>query len=84
MLCLTFVALNCGLFCSAARAQSARATAGEHWVGTWAASRQMLPEDAASANSADTGFKNQTVRMIVHVSIGGDELRVRMYSAVGH
>lgn len=66
-----------------ATAQMHRPKASQHWVGTWAASPQMPPEDAASANSADAGFNNQTVRMIVRVSIGGRELRVRFSNAFG-
>ncbi|HEV2288881.1 MAG TPA: SGNH/GDSL hydrolase family protein [Candidatus Acidoferrales bacterium] len=55
----------------------------EHWVGTWAASPQMPPADAAQQESLDTGFSNQTVRMIAHVSIGGEELRVRFSNVFG-
>lgn len=55
----------------------------KHWVGAWAAAPQMPPEDATSANSEDAGFNNQTVRMIVRVSMGGEELRVRFSNAFG-
>lgn len=58
-------------------------TNGQHWVGTWAAAPQMPPENATSTNSEDAGFSNQTVRMIVRVSIGGEELRVRFSNAFG-
>lgn len=54
-----------------------------HWVGTWAASPQMPPEDASSPKSPDAGFNNQTVRMIVRVSLGGKELRLRFSNAFG-
>lgn len=83
LLCLTFIALCCALFCRAARAQSRPAMTRQHWVGTWAASPQMPPEDATNTNSGDAGFDNQTVRMIVRVSIGGEELRVRFSNAFG-
>ena len=43
----------------------------------------MPPENAASANSGDAGFSNQTVRMVVRMSIGGEELRVRFSNAFG-
>lgn len=56
----------------------------EHWVGTWAASPQMPPAQASQQASSDTGFSNQTVRMIVRVSIGGEELRVRFSNAFGN
>jgi len=55
----------------------------KHWVGTWAAAPQMPPGNATRANSGDAGFSHQTVRMIVRVSIGGDELRVRFSNAFG-
>ena len=57
--------------------------AAQHWVGTWAASPQTPPDDTANKNSPDAGFNNQTVRMIVRVSIGGTELRVRFSNAFG-
>jgi lysophospholipase L1-like esterase len=76
----------CFLFTLALAAQSAVAQkleTAQHWVGTWAASPQMPPDEAASPNSPDAGFNNQTVRMIVRVSIGGQELRVRFSNAFG-
>ncbi len=72
----------CALASGTVKAQQ-RAEGHEHWVGTWAASPQMPPENEPSANSTDAGFDNQTVRMIVRVSIGGDELRVRLSNAFG-
>ena len=65
-------------------AQKRKVVAAEHWVGTWAAAPQMPPDDATSANSSDAGFDNQTVRMVVRVSIGGEELRVRFSNAFGN
>ncbi len=46
----------------------------QHWVGTWATSPQ--------ATNAIT-FNNQTLRMIVHTSLGGDKVRVRFSNAYG-
>ncbi|MGB6483423.1 MAG: SGNH/GDSL hydrolase family protein [Candidatus Acidiferrales bacterium] len=60
-----------------------RQAAGEHWVGTWAASPQMPPAEGDRRDSSDAGFSNQTVRMIVRASIGGEELRVRFSNAFG-
>lgn len=73
----------CALVSGTVKAQQQRSTGGQHWVGTWAAAQQMPSEDAASANSADAGFDNQTVRMILRVSIGGEELRVRFSNVFG-
>lgn len=60
-----------------------KAAPAQHWVGTWAASPQMPPEDSTDPKSPDAGFNNQTVRMIVRVSLGGKELRVRFSNAFG-
>jgi lysophospholipase L1-like esterase len=59
-----------------------RLVRGEHWVGTWAAAPQM-PSVEGHLAAADAGFDNQTVRMIVRVSVGGEELRVRFSNAFG-
>jgi lysophospholipase L1-like esterase len=48
----------------------------EHWVGTWdAALHQPSPGPPGLTN---TGFNNQTLRQIVHTSVGGDQVRVRL------
>ena len=62
--------------------------AGEHWVATWAASPQPRaggPPRAAQpgAPAPLTSFKDQTVRMIVHTSIGGNRVRVEFSNAYG-
>ena len=44
-----------------------------HWVGTW----------ATSPVSEGQGFADQTLRQIVHISIGGDWLRVRLSNRFG-
>jgi lysophospholipase L1-like esterase len=46
-----------------------------HWVGTWNASPQ--------AAKSPIEFKGQTVRQIVHVSIGGNRVRVRLSNVYG-
>lgn len=64
--------------------QSGRA---EHWVGTWAtavvARPQAAPGAAAGAGPAALNFNNQTLRQIVHVSLGGSRLRVVLSNAFG-
>src|SRR5579862_4232305 len=49
------------------------------WVATWGAS----PVAPLPANTTNPGFSNQTVRLIVHTSIGGSEVRVRLSNAFG-
>jgi lysophospholipase L1-like esterase len=57
----------------AAMARDAR-DAG-HWIGTWNASPQ--------AASRPLELNGQTIRQIVHVSIGGSRVRVRLSNAYG-
>jgi lysophospholipase L1-like esterase len=49
------------------------------WVATWGAS----PVAPLPANTTNPGFTNQTVRLVVHTSLGGDEARVRLSNAFG-
>ena len=49
------------------------------WVATWGAS----PVAPQPANTTNPGFTNQTVRMVVHTSLGGSEVRVRLSNAFG-
>jgi lysophospholipase L1-like esterase len=47
----------------------------DRWVGTWSAS----PQTGFVASE----FNNQSLRMVVHTSVGGDRLRVRLSNAFG-
>ena len=63
----------------------------EHWVGTWATAVVARPPATAAAGGQDGGraqaaplnFNNQTLRQIVHTSIGGDRVRVVLSNAFG-
>jgi len=55
-------------------------TAGTHWVGTWASSQQ-IPEPRNTLPMTD--LRKATMRQIVHVSIGGSMLRVRLSNEFG-
>ena len=46
-----------------------------HWVGTWSASPQGV--------AAPIQINGQTVRQIVHTSLGGERVRVRLSNAYG-
>src|SRR4051812_45974611 len=57
-------------------------SAQTHWVGTWGAA--PAPQlDAAEMRAQKLEFQNQTLREIVHTSIGGDTVRVRLSNAFG-
>lgn len=53
--------------------------AGTRWTATWAAS----PTAAAATGLSATGLSDQTVRDVVHTSVGGWRLRVRLTNRYG-
>jgi lysophospholipase L1-like esterase len=53
------------------------------WVATWSASPSQPYSDPAQLNSAHLVFSNQTLREIVHTSMGGDTVRVRLSNVYG-
>jgi lysophospholipase L1-like esterase len=55
-----------------------------HWVATWGASPAPQLADEAQMRAAKLVFENQTLREIVHMSIGGNTLRVRLSNAFGN
>src|ERR1700743_716393 len=72
-----------GLFCVAAwliASGQVRAQTGLHGVGSWAASQQV-PE---TGNLLDPELmRDATLRQVVHLSVGGSQLRVRLSNAFG-
>src|SRR5437870_2965695 len=74
------------------------AEAQDHWVTTWAAAPQARlqaplggqrggptpPANAAPANAAPASFNDQTIRMILHTSLGGRRARVTLSNAFGN
>jgi lysophospholipase L1-like esterase len=63
------------------------ASANEHWVTTWAASPQPVrwgcPWTPPDLSNELYSVNNQTVRMILHASVGGHRARVRFSNAYG-
>lgn len=53
------------------------AAGGEHWIGTWATAAQPELPDGPDR------FRDQSVRLIVHLSAGGKRLRVRLSNLYG-
>lgn len=73
-LCAVFLAGNS---IAVARAKPAAAAS---WLGSWASSQQ-IPEAANALPPA--ALRNATLRQIVHLTVGGKELRVRLSNAFG-
>ena len=55
----------------------------ERWVATWAPSPSPQLADVGQIRAAKLAFENQTLRQIVHVSLGGESLRVRLSNVFG-
>ncbi|MDE3057419.1 MAG: prolyl oligopeptidase family serine peptidase [Bacteroidota bacterium] len=49
-------------------------TSATKWIGTWSTAPQLVE---TGNNPPSPGLSNNTLRQIVHVSIGGDSLRMR-------
>jgi lysophospholipase L1-like esterase len=57
---------------------AAKAPPDEHWTATWGAASGDAPQ-AASAQA----FAGQTLRLVVHTSIGGNRVRIRLSNETG-
>jgi lysophospholipase L1-like esterase len=57
-----------------------RAPVAVHWVGSWACSQQV-PEPENALATEDLG--DATLRQVVHLSVGGERLRVHLSNAFG-
>lgn len=75
------VACLLSLVLGGAPAKPAVAAAAGTWVGTWAASPQLVEEANLPPAPA---FGDTTLRQVVRVSIGGKRLRIRFSNAFGH
>ena len=74
-----------GLLSGLAWGCSSDATGGPtgSWVGTWSASPLCFQAATVLGLSRSTKFDDQTIRMVVHASIGGDAVRVRLTNHCG-
>lgn len=75
----TFLALACAT-CMATASPAQSPSHPDNWVGSWAASQQ-IPEPQNALPAAE--LTDATLREIVHLSVGGDTLRVRLSNAFG-
>jgi lysophospholipase L1-like esterase len=76
---LLLIAVAVGTFATAAIAADRpgfEENGDEHWVATWGTA--IHAPDLGVPGLANTGFNNQTLRQIVHTSIGGHKVRVRL------
>ena len=57
----------------------------EHWVGTWATAVVSRPTTRGQSPTAPDppAFANQTLRQVVHVSLGGERVRVVLSNTYG-
>ena len=63
------------LACAWVRAQES----AEHWVGTWSAS----PMPIAAKENPKQAVEDSTYRNIIHVSLGGDTIRIQLTNEFG-
>src|SRR3954470_24609343 len=67
---------------------SAQRQAAERWVGTWATAPVSVPSQPGGppqlgAQGPPPAVNNQTLREIVHTSLGGERVRVVLTNAFG-
>ena len=55
----------------------------QHWVGTWFASSTARLDTATAGSQSLLQVSNQTLRQIVHISVGGSRLRVVLSNTFG-
>jgi lysophospholipase L1-like esterase len=72
--------LTAALAGAIALASGAAAHAAEHWVGAWSAAQQV-PEPRNALAPED--LRDATLRQVVHLSLGGGRIRVRVSNAFG-
>ena len=75
---IPFCAIILLLACLATGVDAGKAQ--KHWVGSWAASQQLV-EPSNSLAPAD--IRDATLRQIVHLSLGGSEVRLRLSNRFG-
>jgi lysophospholipase L1-like esterase len=65
---------------SAAQEEGLESHGFKQWVGTWATA---VTGPEPGVGSAFNGFNNASLRMIVHISVGGEKVRVRLSNVFG-
>ena len=60
-----------------------QAVSRRHWVATWQGSPQTFDPILANLIPLQPSYNNQTLREIVHISIGGPQIRLRLTNSYG-
>lgn len=55
-----------------------------NWVTTWSASPSSLPPGMLPPDTITDAFTDQTLRLVLHTSIGGDSVRIRVSNTHGN
>ena len=63
------------LACTLSAQTQVRSQSLQHWTGTWAASPCAPP---AAGGKSPLVFHDETLRLVVHTSIGGEAVRIRL------
>lgn len=80
------VALVLGLVVACQPPLAAQSGSAGQWVTTWHTAvvpRAAMPPQQQGQGQPPLNFSNQTLRQIVHVSLGGDRVRVALSNAFG-
>jgi lysophospholipase L1-like esterase len=76
----TLIGVACGLGATACGSRVAPSPAAAHWVATWQAAPQLTePRNMPPA----PGLAGRTIRQIVHVTLGGSRVRLRLSNEFG-
>jgi len=67
---------------SSAQDQGGQGDGNKGWVGSWGTALTGA-EPPAVGGSARNGFTDKTLRMITHLSVGGDKFRIRLSNVFG-
>jgi lysophospholipase L1-like esterase len=74
---ITALALLGGINPARAASSTAKGSDSRHWIGTWGTAAQP------SVPGQPQGFRNQTLRLIVHTSAGGKGVRIKISNTFG-
>jgi hypothetical protein len=80
LLLATLVIYGCTAFAIAGQLGGRHGNDDDRWIGTWGTA--LHEPDLGIPGLSNAGFNNQTLRQIVHISVGGHRVRVR-FSAFG-